>query len=116
MPLFFPDVVLPHDPAGFGRWLIGHYLEHKQFISSAAALAIPQNVPDYAIHSWSDDPAAVSAWLNAHEQIHEALRQVAGYSGIDLASVDLSQDDQWYVWMDDHSAEHGAERQFFGLT
>jgi hypothetical protein len=113
---FRPDTVLPNDPAGFGLWLIGHYLEHKQFITSALTLTPPQTIPDYAIQSWNDDPAAVASWLNAHEQIHVALRAVSNITGIDLSAVDLTDEDEFFEWMDDHRTEHALFRGFFSIT
>ena len=107
MTVFFrPDTVLPGDPAGFGVWLIGHYLEHKQFITSALALTVPVNIPDYAIQSWDDDPNAVATWLNVHEQIHSVLRTTANVTGIDLSAVDFTDNDEFFEWMEDHRLEH----------
>ena len=117
MTVFFrPDTVLPGDPAGFGTWLLGHYLEHKLFITSALALTVPVNIPDYAIQSWDDDPNAVATWLNVHEQIHSALRTTANVTGIDLSAVDFTDNDEFFEWMEDHRLEHSLFRQFFGIS
>lgn len=113
--LFSPDQVMPHDPAGFGRWLIGHYLEHKEFIMLANGLTPPTLIPDYALQSWSDEPVFVSGWLNVHANVHNALRVPANVTGIDLSNVDLTDDNQWYEWMLDHSQEHAALRAFYGV-
>jgi len=113
---FDPDQVLPHDPAGFGRWLIGHYLEHQEFITLANQLSPPVPIPDFALQSWGDEPIFVSSWLNAHANIHLALRVPANVTGIDLSDVDLTDDDQWYQWMLDHSSEHASLRSFYGIS
>ena len=46
---------------------------------------------------------------------HQALRAFTGVSGIDLANVDLSKEDQWFEWMDDHRAEHADLRAALGI-
>lgn len=116
MPLFSPDLVLPRDAAGFGLWLAGHFLEHRQFIGILGSQTTPIIIPDYDILAWSDDPISVRTWLDAHAQIHNALRAPAGISGIDLSVVDLTDDSQFQVWQDDHSAEHALLRQAFGVN
>jgi hypothetical protein len=118
MTIFFqPDHCLPHDPTGFGYWLQSHYNEHRQFIQIAQTqLTIPVFITDYNLAYWSDEPKIAQRWLLAHEQIHEQLRTLTNVGGIDLSQVDLTQDDQWYEWMDDHAQEHMDFRQVFGIT
>jgi hypothetical protein len=117
MPLFLPDQVLPHDPAGFGRWLTGHSLEHTQMSQLVGTVGTPiANIPLYDILSWSDDPARVVFWLNIHQQIHQALRDQSGVTGIDLSLVDFNDDDDFLVWQLDHSVEHKQLRFAYGLT
>lgn len=113
---FQPDVCLPKDPAGFGLWLAGHYYEHVTMRQRAALISPPQNVPDYDIYSWSDDPQFVTGWLSNHQTIHTVLRSGANLTGIDLSQVDLTDDEQFAEWMDDHSQEHIALRSFYGIT
>ncbi|HEY6254037.1 MAG TPA: hypothetical protein VI685_29135 [Candidatus Angelobacter sp.] len=76
----------------------------------------PIFIPDYNFALWSDDKKVQAAWLEAHEATHQALRTFTGVSGIDLADVDLSQDDQFFEWMDDHAAEHADLRGALGLS
>lgn len=115
--LFNPDQCLPRDPAGWGRWLAGHSLEHKQFIQINQAAVPPILLPDFDVLSWNDDPSFVANWLNNHYLgLHIPLRQLANSSGIDLSAVDLSDDESWFVWLEDHAAEHAAYRQFYGIT
>lgn len=116
MPLFLPDQVLPHDPAGWGRYLLGHFLEHQQFVTISAGLTPPVSIPQYAIQQWSDEPRAVVFWLNSHYQIHQALRALTGVSGIDLSLLDFRDDSAFEVWQEDHSAEHGDLREVFGVS
>ena len=114
--LFRPDIVLPRDPAGFGQWRIGHYLDHRQLAVFAAKLTKPVFVPDYDVGYWDDAPSVVTSWLNRHYEMHILLRQPGSIQGIDLSAVDLSDDDQWFVWLDSHRLEHQELNQFYGLT
>jgi glycogen debranching enzyme len=87
-----------------------HYLEHAQFVQIFQSRTPPIFIPDYNYALWGDDKKVISAWLEAHEAAHEALRDHTGVSGIDLSDVDLSQDDQFFDWMDSHAAEHADIR------
>ena len=117
MTIFFdPDITAPHDPAGWGRWLLGHYLEHRAMNTAAQALTPPAFPRDFALQSWSDEPAAVVTWMNVHQQVHEALRQQAGFTGIDLSEVDVKDGEQFLEWMDDHRNEHASLRAFYKIS
>ena len=117
MPLFFPDECLPGDPAGWGRWLMGHYLEHRQFIASAGAAANPTTVTDWPFLQWSiSSKSAQAQWLNAHQQVHLQIRAQANVTGDDLSEVDFDDPDQFSEWLDTHSTEHEELRAFYGLT
>jgi len=117
MTVFFqPDVVLPKDPAGFGRWLTGHYYEHISLRKAAAALAVPVIVPDYDILGWRDEPEFVNGWLQNHEAMHNQLRVGANLTGIDLSLVDFSNDEEFLEWIDDHRLEHQQLRAIYNIT
>lgn len=113
---FQPDVVLPKDPAGFGRWLTGHYYEHLVLAKAAAALSTPVIVPNYDILAWRDEPEFVTNWLVNHEAMHAQLRVGANLTGIDFSLVDFSNDDEFSEWIDDHSQEHIDLRRIYGIT
>lgn len=115
MPLFFHDIVLPKDPIGFSIWLQEHYLEHTQFVQIFQAQNPARFVPDYNFALWQDDKKVISAWLEAHQTAHQSLRTFTGVSGIDLADVDLSQEDEWFSWMDSHAGEHTDLRTALGI-
>lgn len=115
MPIFFHDISLPRDPAGFSIWLQEHYLEHVQFVRLFQGQTPVIFIPDYNFALWGDDPKVVSSWLEAHQTAHQALRTNTGVGGIDLADVDLTQDDQWFDWMDDHASEHSDLRTALGI-
>ncbi len=114
--LFRPDTVMFGDAAGFGQWRIGHYLEHKAMIPLAFAQTVPVVVPDYDLGYWSDDPEVMTSWLTRHYQVHLLHRQASNVGGIDLSAVDLSKEEDWYIWMDDHRLEHQELRAFYGIT
>lgn len=113
---FTPDTCLPKDPAGWGRWLTGHYYEHLQMIPLCAALAMPVSIPDFDILGWRDDPQFVQQWLVSHETIHAQLRFALNVTGIDFSLVDFSNDEEFLDWQDDHSLEHLVFRQILGIT
>lgn len=114
--LFSPDTVLPHDAAGWGRWLLGHGLEHRQFVTACTLISPPVAMPDYDLYSWSDEPLREVTWRNVHQQAHVALRAVTGVSGIDLSLVDLRDDESFFEWLEDHRQEHSLMRQVFGIS
>ena len=116
MGFFVPDVVLFGDPAGFGRWLTSHFLEHKQFITSALALTTPVTVPDYDLLAYSDEPRLTRFWLDAHALVHNTLRSATGVTGIDLQEVDFTKADQFEIWLSDHALEHAQIRAVFKIT
>lgn len=113
---FQPDTCLPKDPAGWGRWLTGHYYEHLVLAQKCAALAIPVNVPDYDILGWRDEPEFVQQWLVNHESIHSQIRFATNVTGIDFSLIDLSNDEEFLGWQDDHAQEHLTFRQIFGIV
>ena len=115
MPIFVHDIVLPNDLAGFSIWLNEHYLEHKQFVTIFQSQTVPVFISDYDLGVWGSDKKVISAWLESHQAVHQALRDHTGVTGIDLADVDLSKTDQWFAWMDDHRAEHRDLRRALGI-
>lgn len=114
--LFQPDIVAAKDPPGFGFWRSGHYFEHQAMITFCAKLTPAVHIPDYDIYAWRDEPEIVAQWLQAHNEIHNALRVPANVTGIDLSLVDFKDEDQWLEWHDDHAQEHLLLRNAFGMT
>jgi len=113
---FQPDLCLPKDPAGWGRWLTGHYYEHLQMIPLCAALTTPVNVPNFDILTWNDGPTAVQQWLVNHGIIHQALDSACNVTNIDFSLVDFSKEDEFLSWLDDHSQAHIDYRGILGIT
>lgn len=112
---FQPDICLSKDPEGFGQWRSGHFYEHVVLRKKCAALISPVNVPDFDIYSWRDEPEFVQQWLVNHNAIHQQIRVACNVTGIDLSLVNLSKDEQFYSWMDDHAQEHRVFRQILGI-
>lgn len=108
---FSPDTCLPKDPAGWGMWLMGHAAEHDDFRLACLNLSTPIIIPEFDVRSWRDEQEFVQQWLVTHENMHEAIRSVTGIDGVDLSLVDLSKDDEWFVWLDNHSEEHALMRE-----
>jgi hypothetical protein len=116
MAIFIYPTLMPNDPAGFSVWLQQHYLEHQQFVRIFQVQTHPIFIPDYNFALWDDDKKIVGSWLEAHQATHLQLRAFTGVDGINLADVDLSKQDQWFSWMDDHASEHAAIRAALGIT
>ena len=112
---FQPDLCLPKDPAGWGRWLTGHQYEHDQIRTLCAALATPANIPQFDIFAWKDEPDFVQQWLVNHQAIHLAIENALNFTGIDFSLVDFSKDEEFLEWQDDHASEHLTIRSILGI-
>ncbi len=116
MSSLFPiKAVAPDDPAGFGFWLNEHYYQHIQFVQLGLKQTPVRFIPDYDILAWSEEPGVQKLWLSAHQAIHDALRTWTNVQGIDLANVDLSDNTQWFLWLQDHATEHSLFEQALGV-
>lgn len=111
---FQPDICLPKDPEGFGRWLDGHAFEHN--VIQQKLLALNFTVPQYNLLFWDDKPSVVQSWLQSHGNVHQQIDQVLNITSIDFSQVDLSKEDEWFSWMDDHASEHQNIRDILGMT
>lgn len=113
---FFHTEFLFKDDEGFGIWRLEHANEHTKFVQVGMTASPVRLIPDYDLSSWSDASFAVRNWLTTHENVHELLRGWTGVSGINLADVDLSKEDEFYDWLDAHAAEHTQIRQVLGIN
>lgn len=114
MPIFFHDICLFGDEAGFAQYRQEHWYEHIQFVQIAQSHL--KLIPDYDLTSWDNTKEFARDWLTTHETVHENLRFLTGVSGVNLADVDLSNESEWYQWLDAHRVEHAALRTAFGIT
>ena len=103
------------DSAGLGAYEIGHYRQHRNYVDALAAQNI--TIPDIPIlHILGDNPAELAQWLNDHEGLHELLRQHSGVTGVNLADLNPQSAEDFYIWLDNHAAEHRAFDAKFGTT
>jgi hypothetical protein len=116
MPIFFHDQFLFGDLEGFAQYREEHWLEHVQMVQIAQAHSPAILIPGYDLTSWDDQEAFVRRWLTTHEDVHASLRFATGVSGVNLADVDLSKEEEFYTWIDQHRFEHAALRTAFGIT
>ena len=117
MTLFFPDKVLPDDPPGMSFWVAGHYYEHNAMNAAALTLASKAEIPDYDLYKFPYDMGEqLQDWLNGHQAIHYALRQVTGVGGYDLSQVNFNSREQFFDWQQFHADEHRQLRQVLGLS
>ena len=114
--LFAPDVCLPGDPAGWGRWLNGHAQEHEQLRVKVLHGNPSFVIPDYDILSWSDEPLFLDNWLQTHQFLHDALDEALNVTGIDFSLVNLSDEREFFLWLDDHRFTHATYRQILNIT
>jgi hypothetical protein len=104
------------DQVGFSILLQEHAYEHVQFVQKGQAAAPERLIPDYDLASWENTKPFALDWLNTHETVHGLLREWTGVSGINLADVDLSKEDEFYQWLDAHRVEHIALRHALGIS
>ena len=112
---FQPDICLPSDPAGFGHWLVGHALEHDVINQKLLQINRPVSVPSFNLLFWDDKPSIVQSWLQAHETAHQIIDGALNITSVDFSQVDLTDNDQWFEWMEDHANEHSIIRQILGI-
>jgi hypothetical protein len=97
--------------------MLEHYLEHRQFVTIGQGQTPPFVIPDYDISVVPTEPSLRGQWMSTHASIHDAVRIMTNITtGIDLADGDLNDDQFWFMWHDNHSAEHRAFRQALGIT
>lgn len=115
MTEFRPDVFVWGDRAGQGRWEIGHYRQHVRYVDFLAGLGIPILIPDHPIITIGETKLQQKLWLEDHAAAHEQLRIQANVTGIDLASLDFEDKEEFQLWLDDHALEHRLIDTAFSL-
>lgn len=111
---FQPDICLPKDPEGWGRWLDGHAFEHNVIQQKMLQLGI--TIPQFNLLFWDDKPSVVQSWLQAHSTAHQLIDSALNITSVDFSQVDLSNDEEWFSWQDDHASEHQTIRTILGIT
>lgn len=115
MSEFNPPIFAYGDEAGRGRWEIGHYRQHLNYLTHLAALSPPILIPDHPLMRIGDSDLEQKLWLEDHANTHGLLRAYANVTGVDLSAVDLDDEQEFYVWLDAHAQEHLLIDQAFGL-
>jgi hypothetical protein len=103
---FAPNSFQFGDRAGQGRWEIGHYRQHLRYLSALAARSPPVILADHPIMTIGSTDLERRIFLNDHATVHNLLRPYANVTGIDLSAVNLTDEEQFYTWLDDHCSEH----------
>ena len=117
MPNFQPDQSSFGDLAGYGYWDDGHAREHQQFVEMFAAQSPSIQIDAANLLTFlASGGNARNAQLQAHQKVHQLLRQPTNVTGIDLAAVDLDNESDFYSWLNLHAAEHAQIRKFLGIT
>lgn len=116
MPQFSPDQVTFKDIAGYGAWDVSHHREHLQFVQVLAQQTPPVLIPDFDFLSFLTAGQSQKSQLETHQQAHAMLRQITSVQGIDLSEVDLTNEDDFYNWLQYHATEHQAIRQALGVS
>jgi hypothetical protein len=104
------------DVAGEGQWMIGHFRQHLRYNDKLAARTPPVILPEFSIIAVEGGANGRRGWLEAHSNWHRLLRPIANVTGIDLATVDMDDEEQFYAWMDSHNEEHGFMDIIFGVA
>ena len=115
MTEFNPTIFLAGDRAGQGRWEVGHYRQHLNYLNHLAQLLTPVLLPDHPLLTMGRTKLERRVWLEDHQEVHSTLRIYANVTGIDLSAVDFDDPEQFSVWLDDHALEHSLIDAAFGL-
>jgi hypothetical protein len=101
---------LPGDEQGKQRWLLEHYLEHKQIGQALMALGfVPVDLP---LQHMETPPF----WLAAHQLVSQSQwTGIGGGQSVDLERVDWEKSDQLLDWFNIHTSWHYQARQALGL-
>lgn len=106
---------VPGDQEGFGLWRTEHYYDHAQLNLLCRNLSTPRVLPEYDILNWQDGEEEKRLWLAGHMDMHQALRDVTGVTGVDLNEVDWENPISLFNWLENHAAEHDLFDQLLGV-
>lgn len=113
---FQPDQVSFNDAAGYSAWDNSHHREHLQFAALFAAQNPAIVLPTYDLLAFLGSGPARPSLVQSHAQMHVLIRQQAGFTGVDLSSVDLDDEGSFYDWTGRHATDHAQIRQFLGIS
>lgn len=115
MNLFQPNLIAYGDRAGLGRYEVGHFLQHDQYLSVLAGQSILLPPWDIRHMQWENENE-MQAWLQEHEVVHEFLRQHSNVSGVNLSYFDPRSEQEFELWQEAHRQEHAQFDVHFGTT
>jgi hypothetical protein len=115
MPQFSPDQVTFGDISGYGAWDIGHMREHLQFVQVLSQRTPPVLLPDFDFLSFLTSGQSRGSIRQTHAQAHQLLADTLGFTGTDLADVNLDDQGDFYSWLGYHATEHSQIRQVLGI-
>jgi len=94
------------DIAGNGQWLVGHFRQHLRYNAVLAARTPAVLIPEFPILSVEAGQVGRRDWLDSHDSWHRLIRPFTVVTGINLAEVNLDDENQFYAWMELHNQEH----------
>ena len=116
MSEFNPSIFLYGDRAGQGRWEIGHYRQHLNYVTFLAKRTpAPVIIPDHPLITIGTTDLERRVWLEDHAATHGVLRAYANVTWIDLSEVDFESPEEFNIWLDSHALEHSLIDSAFGL-
>lgn len=102
----------PDDEAGKNRFLLEHYIEHRQFINTllgATPPFVPVDLPIQRMESIKD-------WLAAHQEMSQSVwTGLGGGQTTDFGTVNWDSDSQRQDWFNLHQLWHQTVRSSLGL-
>lgn len=103
---------LPGDEAGFQRFLMEHYLEHRLFIDTLLAQSPPIQTLEYPIQNmFSPDE-----WLSSHQEMSQSVwSALGGGQSTDFARLDWNDKVAVQDWQLLHAAWHQSVRDSLNL-
>jgi hypothetical protein len=113
---FRPNLFEFGDVAGSGQWLVGHFRQHLNYNNVLAARTPAVVLAEFPILTMEGGHSGRRSWLNSHENWHELVRPFANVTGIDLSTVNLDNEQQFYEWLDIHNFEHSLLDLAFGIA
>ena len=116
MPQFSPDQCTFNDNPGMAMWDDNHYREHLQFVQVLAGLSTPILFPDYDMLRMLTAHEGRGATINIHNTAHQLLQQICGFTGTDYSQYDISQEGDFYSFLQYHADDHAQIRSFLGIV
>lgn len=113
---FQPSIFAFGDAAGAGQYLVGHFRQHLRYNSVLASKTPPVVIPVFPILSVDGGKIGRRSWLEDHANWHNLLRPLANVTGIDLSTVDMDNEQEFYGWIDSHNLEHQLLDIAFGVA